>query len=187
MAKYIEVPSLGMFTYLLDECEDYLVLDAYLHIQDSHKFDTAKHVKIFEFYHLQEGGTLNDNILLRLNGCLRQLGRPSLIFVNGHTTNYAGLRGQDKILRRQAILDQLRSLTTRQREDLIAKKEAEATRLPERNPDFAVRPPTLPAGGLSRTEIEKRRAALAEAQHSVCCWASSCPGPHYDHRGRWRQ
>ncbi len=163
MAKYIDVPSLGMFTYALDECEDYIVLDAYLHILASGKFQQAKHVKVFEYYHLQEGGTLNDNILMQLNGSLRLLGRPSMAFVNGHTTNFAALRGQEKVVRRQEILKYLRSLDTARRADLIARKEAEAAKLPERNPDVPHRAPAAP-GGLSRAEIELRRAALANAQ-----------------------
>ena len=163
MAKYIEVPSLGMFTYALDDCEDYLVINAYLHIKDSGKFEKAKHLKIFEFYHLQEGGTLNDNILLQLNGSLRQLGRPSLVFVNGHTTNFAALRGQEKVVRRQAILDHIRSLDPIQREELVARKEAEASRLPERNADLPKHAPSN-SGILTRKEVERRRIALASAQ-----------------------
>jgi hypothetical protein len=162
MAKYIRVPSNGMFTYALDECEDYLVLDAYLHITESGKLKGAKTINIFEFYHLQEAGTLNDNILVQLNGYLRQLGRPYLTFVNGHTTNFAALRGQEKVLRRQAILEQLRSLEPQQRADLIARKEAEAARLPERSGDVPLRTPE-PIGGLSRTETERRRTALAKS------------------------
>jgi hypothetical protein len=163
MAKFIWVPSVGMFTYALDECEDYLVLDAYLHIRDSSKFDKAKHINAFEFYHLEKAGTLNDNILLQLNSSLRQLGRPYLKFVNGHTTNYAAMRGADKVARREAILDHLRSLPPKQRADLIAKKEAEANRLPERTGDVPLRVPE-PLGGLNRTEIEKRRDAVAKSQ-----------------------
>jgi len=33
MAKYILIPNLNMFAYALDECEDILVLNAYLHIK----------------------------------------------------------------------------------------------------------------------------------------------------------
>jgi hypothetical protein len=163
MAKYIDVPSLGMFTYALDECEDYLVLDAYLHIRDSGKFQKAKYLKVFEFYHLGEGGTLNDNILMQLNASLRSLGRPSLVFVNGHTTNFAALRGQEKATRRQGILDHIGSLSPAQRADLVAKKEAEASRLPERGGELPSRAPT-DAGGLSRAETERRRTALSNAQ-----------------------
>jgi hypothetical protein len=163
MAKYINVPALGMFTYALDESEDYLVLDAYLHIRDSGKFKKAKHINVFEYYHLQEGGTLNDNILMQLNSSLRQLGRPSLVFVNGHTTNFAALRGQEKVLRRQTMLEHIRSLGPPQRADLIAQKEAEAARLPERNVDLPNRAPPS-SGGLSRVETERRRIALANAQ-----------------------
>ena len=60
------MPSLRMFTYALDECEDYLVLDAYLRIKESGGFAQSKLLKTFEWYHLQEGGTLNDNILLQI-------------------------------------------------------------------------------------------------------------------------
>ena len=154
-----------MFTYALDECEDYLVLDAYLAITESGRYRNEKHIKVFEYYHMQDGATLNDNILLRLNGYLRNLGRSPLVFVNGHTTNYAGLRGNDKIMLRQKMLEHLRSLPLGAREDFIAKKEFEAARLPERNPDFQSRPlPT--AGDLSRTEVERRRSAVANAQKS---------------------
>ena len=96
MAKYIHIPNVNMFTYALDECEDHIVLDAYLDIIESGMFKNSKHLKVFEYYHIQEGGTLNDNVLLQLNGYLRQLGRRSLAFVNGHTTNYAHIRGQDR-------------------------------------------------------------------------------------------
>ena len=114
-------------------------------------------------YHLQEGGTLNDNILLQLNGCLRQIGRRSLTFVNGHTTNYAYVRGQEKVTLRQQILDRLRGLNPEDLADLIARKESEASRLPERDADLPNRsPPTIDS--LSRAEIERRRAALAAAQ-----------------------
>jgi hypothetical protein len=160
MAKYILIPSLNMFTYALDECEDFLVLDAYLHIKDSKKFDNDKRLNVFEYYHLQEGGMLNDNILLRLNGFLRSLGRSPLTFVNGHTTSFAALRGQDKVQRRQEILDQLRALSPKARSDLISRKEAEASRLPERRAEYPDRPPQSEAG-LNRAEIERRRAALA--------------------------
>ncbi|MCG3775990.1 MAG: hypothetical protein JW395_2839 [Nitrospira sp.] len=165
MAKYINVPSLGMFTYALDECEDYLVLDAYLYIRESGRFEKTKHINVFEYYHLQEGGTLNDNILMQLNGCLRNLGRPSLAFVNGHTTNFAALRGQEKVLRRQTMLDHIHSLHPAQRADLIAQKETEAARLPERNADLPNRAPPS-SGGLSRAETERRRVALASAQRA---------------------
>jgi creatinine amidohydrolase/Fe(II)-dependent formamide hydrolase-like protein len=165
LAKFIWVEPVGIFTYALDECEDYLVLDAYLHIRDSGKFDKAKHISAFEFYHLEKAGTLNDNILLQLNSSLRQLGRPYLKFVNGHTTNHAALRGADKVARRQAILDQLRSLAPKQREELIAKKEAEANRLPERSGEVPLRAPE-PVGGLNRNEIEKRGGALAKSHKS---------------------
>ncbi len=152
-----------MFTYALDECEDYLVLDSYLHIQESGKFKKARHINLFEYYHLGEGGTLNDNILVQLNSSLRQLGRPSLAFVNGHTTSFAALRGQEKVVRREAILDQIRSLDPAQRADLHARKKDEAARLPERNADL---PKRAPPGsmGLSRAETERRRAAVANAQ-----------------------
>ena len=163
MAKYIDVPSLGMFTYALDECEDYLVLDAYLHIKNSGKANKLKYIKVFEFYHLGEGGTLNDNILMQLNASLRALGRPALVFVNGHTTNFAALRGQDKAARRQQILDHLGSLPPSQRVELIARKAAEASRLPERSGELPSRAPS-DAGGLSRAETERRRQALANAQ-----------------------
>ena len=163
MAKYIEVQSHGIFTYALDECEDYLVLDSYLHIQESGKFKKAKHINLFEYYHLGEGGTLNDNILMQLNGSLRQLGRPSLVFVNGHTTNFAALRGQEKVVRRQAMLDHIRSLDPAQRADLRAKQEAKAASLPERNADLSNHAPPS-SMGLSRAETERRRAALAKVQ-----------------------
>lgn len=163
MAKYIYVPSKDMWTYALDECEDYLVLDGYLHIKESSKFKAARHLTVFEYYHLQEGGTLNDNILLQLNGSLRQLGRPSLAFVNGHTTSYAHLRGQDKILRRQKVMEHLRSLPAAARMDLIARKTAEASHLPERDADLPDRAPAT-SGGFSRAEAERRRTALANAQ-----------------------
>jgi hypothetical protein len=163
MAKYIDVPAKGMFTYALDECEDYVLLNAYLRIVESGKFKQSKYVKVFEYYHLQEGGTLNDNILMQINGSLRLLGRPSLAFVNGHTTNYASLRGQEKVARRQEILDQLCSLDAAERTALVARKETEAAKLPERNYAIQHRPIAAP-GGLSRAETELRRAALANAQ-----------------------
>ena len=165
MAKYIHVPQLGMFTYALDECEDCLVLDAYLRIKNSGKFNNARHIKIFEYYHLQEGGMLNDNILMQLNSSLRQLGYKSLQFVNGHTTNFAALRGQDKVLRREAILEHIHSLTSVQRADFIARKEEEAARLPERSSDMPHRPPA-PTGGLSREEMERRRTAVRNSQRA---------------------
>ena len=165
MAKYINIPNLNMFTYALDECEDYLVLDSYLAIVESGRFKNEKHIKVFEYYHMQDGATLNDNILLRLNGYLRNLGKKPIVFVNGHTTNFAALRGDEKIMRRQRMLDYLRSMTMGAREDFIARKETEAARLPERNPDLTNRPPPT-IGDLSRTEVERRRAAVANAQKS---------------------
>ena len=165
MAKYIEVQQLGMFTYALDECEDYLTLDAYMNIKASGKFENTKYLSIFEYYHLQEGGTLNDNILLKLNGSLRQLGRPSLIFVNGHTTSFANLRGQEKVTRRQAILEHLRSLSPMKREELIQVKRTAASRLPERDSNLPNRAPA-DEGSLSRQEVERRRKALAKAQQA---------------------
>jgi hypothetical protein len=176
MAKYIYVPSRDMWTYALDECEDYLLLDGYLHIIESGRFKAAKHVTVFEYYHLQEGGTLNDNILLQLNGSLGQLGRPSLAFVNGHTTSYAHLRGQDKILRRQKVLEHLRSLNPAARMDLIARKVAEASRLPERDADLPNRAPTI-SGSFSRAEMERRRTALANAQKPEARPDASKPMP----------
>jgi hypothetical protein len=163
MAKYIYVEPKGMWTYALDECEDYLVLDSYLHLRDSGRFNAEKHLKVFEYYHLQEGGTLNDNILLQLNGYLRQLGRDPLTFVNGHTTSYAHLRGQDKVLRRQEAIEFLRSLCSAARIDLIGRKKDEAARLPERMADLPSRTPVL-NGSFSREELERRRTALANAQ-----------------------
>lgn len=139
MAKYIRVQNLGMYTYALDECEDYIVLDAYLQIIESGRFAAAKHIKVFERYHLEDGGTLNDNILLQINSSLRQFGRPPLIFVNGHTTNYAWIRGQDKKVLREKILDHLRSLDPKARADLVARKESDASRLPERDANFSSR------------------------------------------------
>ena len=164
MAKYILIERLNMFTYALDECEGYLVLDAYLSARDSGRFRNEKHLKVFEYYHMQDGATLNDNILLRLNGYLRLLGRRPLTFVNGHTTTYAALRGQDKVLRRQNMLERLSSLTPESRSDFISKKELEASRLPERKSDLPNRAPTQTVGELSRSEIERRRTALASAQ-----------------------
>ncbi len=166
MAKYILIERLNMFTYALDECEDYLVLDAYLSARDSGKFVNEKHLKVFEYYHMQDGATLNDNILLRLNGYLRLLGRRPLTFVNGHTTSYAALRGQDKVLRRQNMLERLSSLTPEARADFISKKEVEASRLPERKSDLPTRAPQQAIGELSRSEIERRRTALASAQRA---------------------
>jgi len=122
MAKFIWVEAVGIFTYALDECEDYLLLDAYLHLRDSGKFAGLKTLRIFEFYHLQEGGTLNDNILMQINGCLRQIGHNPLVFVNGHTTAYAHLRGQDKVIRRAEILARLRALPAADRATLLAVK-----------------------------------------------------------------
>lgn len=165
MAKYINIPNLNMFTYALDECEDYLVLDAYLAIMESGRFLNEKHVKVFEYYHMQDGATLNDNILLRLNGYIRNLGKRPLVFVNGHTTNFAALRGDEKVMRRQKMLDYLRSLPMGAREDFIARKELEASRLPERNPDLPSRPPPT-TGDLSRAEVERRRSAVSNAQRT---------------------
>ena len=164
MAKYILIERLNMFTYALDECEDYLVLDAYLSARDCGRFSNEKHLKVFEYYHMQDGATLNDNILLRINGYLRLLGRRPLTFVNGHTTSYAALRGQDKVLRRQNMLERLSSLSPEARADFISKKEVEASRLPERKADLPNRAPTQSIGELSRSEIERRRSALASAQ-----------------------
>ena len=163
MAKYIEVPQLGMFTYALDECEDYMTLGVYLYIKEARRFEGSKHLRVFEYYHLQEGGTLNDNILVQLNGSLRQLGRPSLMFVNGHTTSFAALRGQEKVIRRQAILEHIRSLDASEREKLMQLKRAEASRLPERDLNLPSRAPA-DAGSLNRSELERRRAALGRAQ-----------------------
>ena len=73
------------------------------------------------------------------------------------------MRGQDKVVRRQGILDHLRSLTQEARAELVARKEAEAARLPERDADLPSRAPATP-GTLSRAETERRRAALASAQ-----------------------
>lgn len=89
MAKYILIPNQDMFTYALDECEDYVVLDAYLSIKESGRYGNEKNIKIFEYYHIEEGGTLNDNILMSVNGYLRNIGKKQLLFVNGHTTAYA--------------------------------------------------------------------------------------------------
>jgi len=165
MAKYIMIHDLNMFTYALDECEDYLVIDGYIQIIDSGRFSGEKHLKVFEYYHMQDGGTLNDNILLRINGYLRRLGIEPLAFVNGHTTNYAGLRGFDKVHRRQGILDQLRALPHEMRADLVARKKIEASLLPERNHDYPTRAPVL-QGQLSRDEQERRRMAVANAQRA---------------------
>ena len=38
-----------MFTYALDECEDYVVLDAYLSIKESGRYGNEKNIKIFEY------------------------------------------------------------------------------------------------------------------------------------------
>ena len=166
VAKYIEVAQLGgMFTYALDECEDYLTLNSYLHIKEAPRFEKSKHLRIFEYYHLQQGGTLNDNILVQLNGCLRQLGRPSLTFVNGHTTSFAALRGQEKITRRQAILQHIQSLDAAGRDELMQRKHVEASRLPERDASLPNRAPADP-DGLTRAEVERRRAAHGRAQQS---------------------
>ncbi len=165
MAKYIVVKEINMMTYALDECEDYLVINAYLQIVGSGKFKEDKHIKLFEYYHLQNGGTLNDNILLRMNGYLRTLGIEALVFVNGHTTNFAAIRGSDKIQRRQNILEQLKLMPDEARADLIARKEIEASLLPERNPEYATSAPKNP-GHLLRSEQDKRRAAVAESQRN---------------------
>jgi len=127
MAKYVWVETVGMFTYALDECEDYLVLDAYLKIIESGVSAQVKTIKIFEYYHFQEGGMLNDNILMQLNGFLMRMDLPTLFFVNGHTTAYAHMRGQEKTARRASMLAYLRSLTKAHRTDFIAKKQFEAS------------------------------------------------------------
>ena len=163
MAKYILVTTLNMFTYALDECEDYILLDGYLRIKQSCKFPNKRTLQIFEYYHLQEGGTLNDNILMQLNGSLRQLGRQSLLFVNGHTTNYAAMRGMEKVKCREKIITHLESLTQEQRDALIAIKESEAARLPERNVMLSTRTPDSNII-LQRSEVERRRNALAIQQ-----------------------
>jgi len=163
MAKYIMIQNQGMFTYSLDECEDYLVLDAFLAIKESGRYANEKNIKRFEYYHIEEGGTLNDNILMSLNGYLRNIGKKQLLFVNGHTTAYAHLRGADKVKRREKMLEYLRSITPEARDSFISKKEAEAAGLPERDPEHCIRPTPTP-GELSRNEIERRRAAVANAQ-----------------------
>ena len=163
MAKYILIPNQDMFTYALDECEDYVVLDAYLSIKESGRYGNEKNIKIFEYYHIEEGGTLNDNILMSVNGYLRNIGKKQLLFVNGHTTAYAHLRGIDKSKRRAKMLEHLRSMTPEARDSFISKKEAEAAGLPARDPELCIRPTPTP-GELSRNEVERRRAAVANAQ-----------------------
>ncbi len=164
MAKFIWIDPRQMWSYALDFPEDYLVINAYWNIKQSGKFEASRTIKTFEYYHLKEGGTLNDQVLLQINDYLRQLGLPLIQFVNGHTTSYAAMRGQEKILARQNILQQLQALSDDQREALITKKENEAALLPERNPDLPVYRPAVVEGDLQRPEIERRRQALALAQ-----------------------
>jgi hypothetical protein len=163
MAKYNWLEASGMFTYALDECEDYLVLDAYLRIKDSQKFEDNRNLKIFEFYHLHEGSTLNDNILLHINSFLRRLGIAPIMFVNGHTTNFSFIRGEDKIQLRQSILDLLSQLPTAERDELIARKLYEAKRLAVRKMESASEYPTN-GHKLSPAEVERRREALSKAR-----------------------
>ena len=68
-----------------------------------------------------------------------------------------------EVVLRQKILEHLRSLTRAARVDLIARKKSEASRLPERDADLPSRAPVT-NDSLSRTEVERRRAALAAAQ-----------------------
>jgi hypothetical protein len=108
---------------------------------------------------------LNDNVLMQLNASIRRLGRDSIVLVNGHSTNYSVLRGQEKVQMRKRILDHLRQLPAERREDVIMQKRAAAARLAERSSEFTDKPP--PAGSLLSTpEIERRRAALAKARQA---------------------
>ena len=161
MAKYIYVEQIKMFTYALDECEDYLVMDAYLDLKNSGLFTNEMTLKKFEYYHLQEGATLNDNIMMQMNGLLRRIEQQTLpVFVNGHTTVYAHMRGYEKAQRREQMLARLKDMSPERREDFISLQRSMAELLPERKP-AAPMPLQNADPALERAaETERRRAAL---------------------------
>ncbi|HXP98019.1 MAG TPA: hypothetical protein VN809_14990 [Telmatospirillum sp.] len=175
MAKYIYVEKHRFFTYALDECEDYVIIDAYLRIKESGNFNTTIGMNKFERYHLADGATLNDTILLKFNDFMRVLGYKPVLFVNGHSTSYSMLRGHDKIVRREAMIERLRGMTPAERDDFIDRKRAEAAALPERATESAQ--PVSDEKMLRREEIERRRAAVAASQRADAVIPATRPGP----------
>jgi hypothetical protein len=160
MAKFLQIPDNGGWTYALDEAEDYILLDSYDFALRKKDDRVERLLNLLRFYHLERGGTLNDTTLMALNSFLAKNSRETLTFVNGHTTNYARMAGAEKVARRLEILEILRNLPPTERAWLIATKREAARNLPRR--DASVTPPS--ASPLSRIEIERRRAALETAQ-----------------------
>lgn len=162
MARYIYVPISNKFTLGLTECEDYLLLDAYLYIIEKQQLRSQSVIRTLEYYYIQNGGTVNTGDLVKFNALLRISGRKPLIFISGFTNPYVMIRGHEKAMERNVIIERLKSLSSEDRKTLIAGKHLEAKSLTKSSVDI----PDMSeeTTELSVIEISRRRAALVQAQ-----------------------
>lgn len=121
--------------YALQQSEDVIVAGAYLDLQaapDRH----AALLNALDLFWLKGHG-LSDRTLIALNDARRAENQNEIVFVDGHSTSYSLLRGEQKAMHRKAILERLRSIretSAMQYAEYLERARDTARSIPSRDP-----------------------------------------------------
>ncbi len=121
--------------YALQQPEDIIVAGAYLDLQVAANRHPSL-LKILDQYWLMGHG-LSDRALIWLNDVRRREGQPEITFVDGHSTTYSLLRGEQKAAQRRNIVERLRDIreaSPLQYAGILERAQAAARSIPSRDP-----------------------------------------------------
>lgn len=116
--------------WALEECEDVLVIDAYLEIRDrlakrgglrpsADQLGMQRLVAELDQHYFGKGNGIADKTLIKINNILGSLYLEKIELINGHSTDYSLMRGPEKAERRRGIRESLKSIGEDERADMV--------------------------------------------------------------------
>jgi len=168
MAKYHYFFNNTRPTYALHECEDYLVLDAWLQIK---RYGLSNDPKLSNFKdkYLASGKMLADSdynlIFSRVENNNKEHLLP-LEFIDGHSSTYSMTKDEAKATLRKSMLENLSSMTPDRRHAFLVQQRLKADMLePQETPTTSpFAEPPQPTSKFTSEEIKRRNLALQAAQ-----------------------
>lgn len=116
--------------WALEECEDVLIIDAYLEIKDrlakraglrltADQLGMQRLVAELDQHYFGKGNGIADKTLIKINNILGALYLEKIELINGHSTDYSLMRGVEKAERRRKIRENLKTISEQEREEMV--------------------------------------------------------------------
>jgi hypothetical protein len=135
MAKFMRDDNGALFFFTW-ECEDYIILDAWLNIIESGQSNHEKLGQFKRFFLGEIGGTLTVGMFQVMNNLLssgKHCYDPLPKWVNSHSDeqNYCNTKGNAKYLWRKVKIEKLKAMDVGSRDAFIKSEREKAANLPE--------------------------------------------------------